>query len=241
MDGIISDYFYQMPPFGEGNKKYEFPDAFVLNSLIKHKFEEGDEIFVISADDDWIKFCTSNMIKSFKNFYYFMSYELSEEEQNVFYTQAIQKWLRSEKNNKKIIDELQNKLVEYIQELNKDFDEVCDESKILELLEVECIYFDTNKKKLSFQVMFSSKLNFVVGFNDYDNACFDKEDWKYYNVEYVRKRLFDTLTGTAVISMDFSFDSNNHVSIKGFDEIDIFQFDETEFKFDILEPDDYDF
>ena len=41
--------------------------------------------------------------------------------------------------------------------------------------------------------------------------------------------------------MDFSFDSNSHVSIKGFDEIDIFQFDETEFEFDILEPDDYDF
>lgn len=53
---IFSDYFNARPPFSQtGNKKAEFPDAFILKGLTKYCFENPDStILVISDDPDWM-------------------------------------------------------------------------------------------------------------------------------------------------------------------------------------------
>ncbi len=54
-EDIISSYFDRSPPFGDGKKKSEFPDAFSLNSLLS---AVGDEkIYIISEDGDHKSFC----------------------------------------------------------------------------------------------------------------------------------------------------------------------------------------
>ncbi|WP_286775078.1 MULTISPECIES: PIN domain-containing protein [Sphingobacterium] len=53
VDVIFNDYFNIRPPFGEGNKKSEFPDAFVLNSFI-HSYDENlANTCIVSKDSDW--------------------------------------------------------------------------------------------------------------------------------------------------------------------------------------------
>lgn len=53
---ILSLYFEKKPPFGDGKKKSEFPDALSLLSLKSYLGDE-DKIYVISEDEDLKSFC----------------------------------------------------------------------------------------------------------------------------------------------------------------------------------------
>ncbi|MEG5173881.1 PIN domain-containing protein [Microcoleus sp. B3-D7] len=57
---IFENYFSGTPPFGEGKKKYEFPDAFALLALQKEAQDRNRIIYVVSGDSDWEKFCSSS-------------------------------------------------------------------------------------------------------------------------------------------------------------------------------------
>lgn len=57
---IFENYFSGTPPFGEGKKKYEFPDAFALLALQKEAEDRNRIIYVVSGDFDWKKFCSSS-------------------------------------------------------------------------------------------------------------------------------------------------------------------------------------
>jgi hypothetical protein len=57
---IFENYFSGFPPFGEGKKKYEFPDAFALLALQKEAENRNRIIYVVSGDSDWEKFCSSS-------------------------------------------------------------------------------------------------------------------------------------------------------------------------------------
>ncbi len=49
---VVSDYFATKPPFGEGHKKSEFPDAFNASLLQKYSVE-NEKVYVVSDDGDF--------------------------------------------------------------------------------------------------------------------------------------------------------------------------------------------
>lgn len=55
---LLDDYFSSTPPFGAKDKKSEFPDAIMLQSLTK-AVDEGHRIHIIAKDGDWERACTS--------------------------------------------------------------------------------------------------------------------------------------------------------------------------------------
>lgn len=58
LEKILDSYFQRLPPFADGKKKSEFPDAISMASL-ESKLK-GDSIYVVSEDQDLIAFCDSN-------------------------------------------------------------------------------------------------------------------------------------------------------------------------------------
>jgi len=52
-DAVLKDYFDKKPPFGEGKKKYEFPDAFAQQALTNWCEDNECQMYVVSADHDW--------------------------------------------------------------------------------------------------------------------------------------------------------------------------------------------
>jgi hypothetical protein len=58
-EDVFSRYFSQEPPFQEGKKKHEFPDAFSLLA-IKHHLNDREECYVVSEDSDLKAFCAAN-------------------------------------------------------------------------------------------------------------------------------------------------------------------------------------
>jgi hypothetical protein len=58
-DHLLSLYFGRKPPFGEGKKKSEFPDAISLLSL-KSRLQGDEKIYIVSEDDDLKSFCADD-------------------------------------------------------------------------------------------------------------------------------------------------------------------------------------
>lgn len=54
---ILDDYFAKLPPFDEGKKKAEFPDAIALSALTDWANDTAQNVIVVSADNDFERFC----------------------------------------------------------------------------------------------------------------------------------------------------------------------------------------
>jgi hypothetical protein len=58
LDQVLDRYFQRKPPFGEGKKKHEFPDAFAITALESWcRDEEIEEMHVVSSDPDMQSAC----------------------------------------------------------------------------------------------------------------------------------------------------------------------------------------
>lgn len=57
VEKIFEDYFQIHPPFNEGKKRKEFPDAFVLKSLSDWSRKNNQKTVVVSPDPDFERFC----------------------------------------------------------------------------------------------------------------------------------------------------------------------------------------
>jgi hypothetical protein len=53
VEQVFDDYFGLKPPFGEGRKREEFPDAFAQHALSTWCVQNKSDMYVISANHDW--------------------------------------------------------------------------------------------------------------------------------------------------------------------------------------------
>jgi hypothetical protein len=57
---IFEAYFKLRPPFQEGNKKYEFPDAFAIQVLENWCESKHEKMYVVTKDKGWEAACAEN-------------------------------------------------------------------------------------------------------------------------------------------------------------------------------------
>lgn len=57
IDRILDQYFRKSPPFGEGKKKSEFPDAIAAAALRDWCGANDCELHIVTGDGDWKKVC----------------------------------------------------------------------------------------------------------------------------------------------------------------------------------------
>lgn len=57
---IFEKYFKQQAPFGDKNKKSEFPDAFAFAALEAWCKSNSSKLYVVSGDSDWKRACKLN-------------------------------------------------------------------------------------------------------------------------------------------------------------------------------------
>ncbi|WP_264846136.1 PIN domain-containing protein [Capnocytophaga catalasegens] len=61
IEPVFDCYFNSLPPFGEGKKKSEFPDAFSLELIKDFLSQNNSSAFMFSIDNDFIKCPLSNL------------------------------------------------------------------------------------------------------------------------------------------------------------------------------------
>jgi predicted nucleic acid-binding protein len=201
---VIRNYFGLLPPFSS-RKKSEFPDAFVLDS-ITIKFKDED-IFIISCDSDWEKYC-----KSRSNFKFFSS------------IQGFFDYIEKENMNYQLIetlfDNLQDKIVEKIRSaiIEDDYGifDASDEYSSIENIE-DCevkINEDTlliekisnNIANISFEV--DADIQFKLSVMDENNSFWDSEDKEWGFVGY--KTVYWNIHETLSIELDLEVDFDNY-------------------------------
>lgn len=57
---ILGKYFGGEPPFGDGKKKSEFPDAINVEALEAWSAESNEKVYVVSSDSDLLTTCAGN-------------------------------------------------------------------------------------------------------------------------------------------------------------------------------------
>ncbi len=176
IQNIMDDYFLGNPPFSnKENKKYEFPDAVVLHSILKYL--NGKTCYVISEDDDWKNFCDKYDNITFYN-------RLSS---------FINKHIIDESSNKPLFEQLRNQIFNDLDFIKPCIEECFqgqefyhDESVIaepeielenisnIEPEELFIIFFDEKNKTIEVELYI--KIDFSVNIRGYEAGSWHKDD-----------------------------------------------------------------
>lgn len=180
---VFTDYFQYRKPFGEGQKKDEFPDAFVLTSLEKYSEEQHQQIIVLSTDSDMKGYESKRLV--YEDYGKYISRKVAEG----VALDEMAKALRDEKIVivREITDAASDFLDDFRLYLTKlNLMEVSDHS--IERVEVNyneddyeiiSVSEDSIELEIEPEIIFKVDVSYV----NYDYAFYDKEDGIWYGTE----------------------------------------------------------
>lgn len=195
---LLDDYFFSRSPFGTKNKKAEFPDAIMLQSLIR-AVGEDKKIHIIAYDGDWENVCeTSENLFLHKNLNIFLDYINKD---NIA-SSAIKTYL-SKSSTKELVT---TKLDEIIQEIDfsvdgRSFDAdegyIYDEVELLKVYDISyvlhtiediiCTSFTEDYLiEAVVTIVGSANIKFNCTYFDEENSIWDSVDHEYIYQEYGR-------------------------------------------------------
>ncbi|AZD99528.1 PIN domain-containing protein [Pseudomonas chlororaphis] len=190
---VFDMYFNLKAPFANGEKRKEFPDAYVLLALNALSRERGWPIHVITKDKDMFRFseehsnliCSESIDALMDAINKIISIEPSE-----FAATAFEK-IRDEAI-KRISDSLGDIVIDIVDYGN--FDEASLEDvkfRALELIDSNLISVD--EEYCTYNLSFSVKIDTVETTKDYDRSPFDREDDRYsFVLESIHSKSFQT-------------------------------------------------
>ena len=193
---IFDKYFKEEPPFKEGLKKSEFPDAFVLSSIEQWcKDRILTKMVIISADKDWLSYKSPYIIpiEDIETVLKFIAESKESMEDRIIFTDRL--LAKNLDTVKKLISNTLNNNDLYFEarddsEINKY--EVSNVSVSgLSLMDIEEEYAE-------YYVEISFDITADISFEDYENAYYDNETGEYIFLETVytkieREELFTKL------------------------------------------------
>lgn len=206
---IIRDYFDFKPPFKAGKKKFEFPDAFVLNSLESWCKKKKVKLYVVSDDEDMNSYESDYLlpIKEYDKLLDQISFTFSDENISI-----------------KIDEILEDKLSDIIAAVEIKFEDEFPyggydnsqgfEYEVLDLENFEAyildhyvlsIYDNIATVELSVPVEYSVE----ISYEDTDSGWYDKEDGSWYGTDIIKKVISDDTTLTVIVEVEVELPGKN--------------------------------
>ncbi|WP_353930576.1 PIN domain-containing protein [Okeanomitos corallinicola TIOX110] len=190
---IFENYFSGNPPFGEGKKKSEFPDAFALLALKKEAKDRNKIIYVVSGDSDWEKFCSSsedlcwignldelleNIIRETDSDEVDVCYELYRDKEN-----EIERYIEDKFSDLDFsIDLSGSSLIEWgSEEIEVNVNSV----HIINSSLVEIDDSDLDQPSVVFELEAEVNYDANVSYESLEYAIYDREDGMYYGGETI--------------------------------------------------------
>lgn len=196
---LLSDYFLSNPPFGAKEKKHEFPDAIMFQS-IKRVIKEDNKLHVVSSDNDWcdIVKTTTNMVYH-KNIGALLDYINKDN--------AVSAVIKSFIISENIVEFCQDKIREIVEEMDFTVDGMKYDRKgmaegfeyddaVLTKIEIdkvipqaiEDIDCDINQEDTNVRsivtVLGSALLTFRCTYFDEENSIWDSDEHEYIHKVY---------------------------------------------------------
>lgn len=188
-EGLLSLYFDKNPPFGEGKKKAEFPDAISMLSL-ESFLDEDEKIYVVSEDHDLKEYCAGNAR--------FISVESLDKLLDIYtaYTN-----LRHDKIKQYFIDNdvlIKQKIGDFLESCEVYNNSGWEDAEVdggltvknLGGIEPQVLFIDDEESQISFDIDVDFEVT-VTG-PDFNNGFYDREEGRVYT--------FDSVSNTVVLS-----------------------------------------
>lgn len=222
---VFDKYFKEEPPFKEGLKKSEFPDAFVLAS-IEQWCKSGilQKMVIISTDKDWLSYKSPYLIpiEDIETVLKFIAESKESMEDRIMFTDRL-----FDKN----IDAVKELIDKTLHE-NDLYFEARDDSeingyKVSNIIVTGLSLMDIEEEYAEYYVEISFDITADISFEDYENAYYDKETSEYLGLETVcitieREKLFTQLILKINYSVeDISDFSLSIISVNDNEPIDI--------------------
>lgn len=199
---LLGLYFGKKPPFGDGKKKSEFPDAISFLSLKMHLKKE-EKIYIVSDDGDLKSFCDVN-----ENFISIDTLDklldIYNNHTNTRHQQVRQYFIDNEQSIKeKIKDYLENCDV-YNLSTWEDA-EVDGKLRVVDVGEIDpsVIYIDDEESQVTFEVDVDFEVT-VVG-PDFNNGMYDREEDRLYTFGSTSRTSTIEATFTVEIFLHYEF------------------------------------
>lgn len=207
---VFKKYFNNEAPFDkEQNKKYEFPDAFIIESIIDYiDTNPTVAILVISSDEDWKKaLSTKSQITMKDNL---------DDALKLLYSQ--------EQSINDIIESLYEDIADYLTNNTttetwfdiQDYDLESDidvEEVVLDNISNNVVPLVISERKIVLQTTVDLLVDGATTIFDYDNSVWDSETRTYYLTSFAIMD-FQQATGTATCEIHITFDENKKPSLE---------------------------
>ena len=200
---IVADYFDFKPPFKDGKKKNEFPDAIVLNSLETWCKENNEKIYVVTEDEDLNSYESDYLIpiKEYDKLLDQISFTFSDE--NI--STKIDEILESKETE--IISTIEDKFADDFPYSGFDDSQGFEyESNGIEKFEGS---IDSHSVLQIFDNVATVELTIPVNYTvdvSYENTSigwYDKEDDRWYGTEMENKLVSDDCKLIVIVEIEF--------------------------------------
>jgi len=223
---VIDNYFNAKPPFGV-KKKDEFPDSFILETVLSWCKDKGENAYLISTDPDWKVFCENNKNLEIKeNFEEIINLFLRQEKdlkQLILFTDKL-----IEDNKDLILIDIKDsisKIPSYRYDIDYGLspkEHYCDAPgyeianidviDIVDFIEIELV--EISKNSAIYNIIAETLLNVEYYLEDYSYASYDKEDDKWFNVETDEPVKTHRVNINVELEILYSYDDSDSFDIK---------------------------
>lgn len=223
---VVDWYFKIQPPFAEGKKSKEFPDAFVVSSLDAYCSKTGNKVAVISTDND---FESASAKRDHFEYFKSISAYLEAMQQCVDQVDRIHDLLKSKiADLKNIIKEHYEEMLFIIeQDWQGDVEDILAENISINNMNVIEIENRTVTITGEAQLDYSAELSY----DDYSTATYDSSEGDVFIHHRIHQSINDSVacSFTIIFQSDQDWTDIREMTIKEFNpshiEIDADEFD----------------
>lgn len=208
-NAVFDDYFNGRPPFSStGNKKAEFPDAFILKGIKEYcKENPCSKILVLSDDSDWVRTLeqhTQILVKSSLEEAMVLLWEQLDDKTDL-YQMLISKLdlqIRSEVKNAALCEAFCIEEIDIVEDVDVDSISVVN-------IDEEIVPLDVTSHSALLQITTVLSVDGHADFWDENRSVWDREDHCYYFYAYTHLDFRNAkATVDCEISIEFSDDGS---------------------------------
>jgi hypothetical protein len=206
---VFNNFFSNLPPFKEGSKKHEFPDAFAIAGLELWGNKNNQEVFVITRDSDWKLSCNERNPHLIWLENLFGLFQLVEFDDKLIAKYANKYFDSHIEDITIIIDEKFLNLGFYFD--GSQYGAII-ENENVDKVETESIAFvekyltKVSSDKLIYSCQFEVDYQADISYDDYSDSPFDHEEYRYVMATHVFDKVHRSVIITAEVEIVFKRD-----------------------------------
>lgn len=201
IEKVFDKYFDKSPPFGEGKKKSEFPDAFTVEALDTWCVSENERMYVASTDPDLASACEQNdRLIALEKVSAFVS--IVQYHDDVLTPLILQKM---GDHLELIQDSISESFCEQEFWLDDQEGEV-EEVQVTEFVAEEFLVLEASEDQAVVDVPYNLKYLAGVAYDDMDSAIYDSEEKVLIPLHTIRDAVPREQSGEAIVTVRHSVD-----------------------------------